>query len=139
MNSTDVDDNPNISFNYFSNPQDLQKCVNGYRILEKLVKTKYLTEFMQPGNNTFQKLLNLTATETINLIPRTADVTESLQKYCRQTMATIWHYHGGCHKGKVITSDYEVLGVHGLRVIDGSTFVQGPGTNPQATVMMIGR
>ncbi|KAL1811323.1 hypothetical protein DCAR_0623393 [Daucus carota subsp. sativus] len=114
LNSTDVDDNPNISFNYFSNPQDLQKCVNGYRILEKLVKTKYLTEFMQPGNNTFQKLLNLTTTETINLIPRTAD-------------------------GKVITSDYEVLGVHGLHVIDGSTFVQAPGTNPQATVMMIGR
>uniref|UniRef100_A0A161ZQP5 Glucose-methanol-choline oxidoreductase C-terminal domain-containing protein n=1 Tax=Daucus carota subsp. sativus TaxID=79200 RepID=A0A161ZQP5_DAUCS len=54
-------------------------------------------------------------------------------------MATIWHYHGGCHKGKVITSDYEVLGVHGLHVIDGSTFVQAPGTNPQATVMMIGR
>ncbi|KAL8098868.1 hypothetical protein AgCh_031549 [Apium graveolens] len=41
--------------------------------------------------------------------------------------------------GKVINSDYEVLGAHGLRVIDGSTFVQAPGTNPQATVMMLGR
>ncbi|KAK1360274.1 putative glucose-methanol-choline oxidoreductase, FAD/NAD(P)-binding domain-containing protein [Heracleum sosnowskyi] len=139
LNNTNADDFPNISFNYFSNPQDLQTCVNGYHILEKLVKTKYLTDFMQPGNDTFQKLLESTLNETINLIPKTADVTKSLEQYCRQTVITIWHYHGGCHKGKVINSDYEVFGAHGLRVIDGSTFVQAPGTNPQATVMMLGR
>ncbi|MCE3049740.1 hypothetical protein HAX54_045618, partial [Datura stramonium] len=35
--------------------------------------------------------------------------------------------------------DYRVLGVDGLRVIDGFTFIDSPGTNPQATVMMLGR
>ncbi|KAL1814364.1 hypothetical protein ACET3Z_016938 [Daucus carota] len=139
LNNTNADDNPNISFNYFSNPQDLQQCVSGIRILEKLVRTKRLIDFMQPGNDTFEKLLNLSVTANFNLIPKTAEVTKSFEEYCRQTKITIWHYHGGCHKDKVINSEYEVLGVDGLRVIDGSTFVQSPGTNPQATVMMMGR
>lgn len=52
---------------------------------------------------------------------------------------TIWHYHGGCQVGKVVDHDYKVLGVDALRVIDGSTFYYSPGTNPQATVMMLGR
>ncbi|KAL8122847.1 hypothetical protein AgCh_011006 [Apium graveolens] len=139
LNNTNVDDNPNISFNYFSNPQDLQQCVNGIRILEKLVKTKGIKDFLKPEGDTFEKLLNLSVGANFNLIPKTAEVTKSYEQYCRQTKITIWHYHGGCHKGKVISSDYQVLGVNGLRVIDGSTFVQSPGTNPQATVMMMGR
>ncbi|KAL2534057.1 Protein HOTHEAD [Abeliophyllum distichum] len=79
-----IDDNPSITFNYFSHPYDLQRCVD-------------------------------------------------------DTVITIWHYHGGCHTGKVVSRDYEVLGVERLRVIDGSTFTDSPGTNPQATVMMLGR
>nr|CAB3503841.1 unnamed protein product [Digitaria exilis] len=35
--------------------------------------------------------------------------------------------------------DYRVMGVRGLRVVDSSTFKYSPGTNPQATVMMLGR
>lgn len=41
--------------------------------------------------------------------------------------------------GKVVSPDYKVLGVDRLRVVDGSTFDESPGTNPQATVMMMGR
>ncbi|PIA49702.1 hypothetical protein AQUCO_01300454v1 [Aquilegia coerulea] len=57
---------------------------------------------------------------------------------CAEVM-TIWHYHGGNQVGKVVDNDYKVLGVDALRVIDGSTFQYSPGTNPQATVMMLGR
>ncbi|KAF8379398.1 hypothetical protein HHK36_028833 [Tetracentron sinense] len=42
-------------------------------------------------------------------------------------------------KFRVVDRDYKVLGVDALRVIDGSTFNHSPGTNPQATVMMLGR
>ncbi|KAJ0967992.1 hypothetical protein J5N97_024909 [Dioscorea zingiberensis] len=31
------------------------------------------------------------------------------------------------------------MGVASLRVVDGSTFSVSPGTNPQATLMMMGR
>jgi hypothetical protein len=51
---------------------------------------------------------------------------------------TIWHYHGGCQVGRVVDTEYRVLGVDALRVIDGSTFNASPGTNPQATVMLLG-
>lgn len=42
---------------------------------------------------------------------------------CR-TVSTIWHYHGDC----VVE-----------RVVDGSTFSISPVTNPQVTLMMLGR
>jgi choline dehydrogenase len=40
---------------------------------------------------------------------------------------------------RFVDRDYKVVGVDALRVIDGSTFLRLPGTNPQATVMMLGR
>ncbi|KAE8712867.1 hypothetical protein F3Y22_tig00110223pilonHSYRG00259 [Hibiscus syriacus] len=55
------------------------------------------------------------------------------------TVMTIWHYHGGCQVGRVVDLDYRVFGVDAPRVIDGSTYNYTPGTNPQATVMMLGR
>jgi len=54
-------------------------------------------------------------------------------------MITIWHYHGGCHVGKVIDSNHKVLGVDRLSVVDGSTFTESPRTNPQTTIMLMGR
>lgn len=62
-----------------------------------------------------------------------------LEGLCRKSLATFWHYHAGCLVGKVVDSEYRVIGVDSLRVVDGSTFAVSPGTNPQATVMMLGR
>ncbi|KAE8805763.1 protein HOTHEAD-like [Hordeum vulgare] len=72
-------------------------------------------------------------------MPRHPRDNRPLQQYCRDTVMTIWHYHGGCHVGPVVDTDYRVIGVAGLRVVDSSTFKYSPGTNPQATVMMLGR
>ncbi|CAB4292867.1 unnamed protein product [Prunus armeniaca] len=41
--------------------------------------------------------------------------------------------------GKVVYGDLRVMGINALRVVDGSTFNLSPGTNPQATLMMLGR
>jgi choline dehydrogenase len=65
--------------------------------------------------------------------------TASINQWCRDTVRTIWHYHGGAVMGRVVDADYRVMGVDALRVIDGSTFNFSPGTNPQATCMMLGR
>ncbi|CBI33859.3 unnamed protein product, partial [Vitis vinifera] len=62
-----------------------------------------------------------------------------MAEFCHRTVSTIWHYHGGCIVGKVVDSDHQVLGIDALRVVDGSTFNVSPGTNPQATLMMLGR
>ncbi|KAL8252494.1 hypothetical protein R6Q59_036187 [Mikania micrantha] len=137
--NTNADDNPSITFNYFSHVDDLKACVNGIRIVEKLVRSKSFLNFTQCDNKTVDKLLNMSVTANVNLIPRHTNDTQSLEQFCRDTVITIWHYHGGCHVGQVVNTDYEVMGVHRLRVIDGSTFDKSPGTNPQATVMMMGR
>lgn len=137
--NTNIDDNPSITFNYFSHPLDLEKCVDGIRIVEKIVNSKHFTNFSQCKKETFEKLLNLSVLANVNLIPKRTNNTKSLEQFCKDTVVTIWHYHGGCHVGKVVGPDYKVLGIQRLRVVDGSIFSDSPGTNPQATVMMMGR
>ncbi|KAL2899545.1 Protein HOTHEAD [Bienertia sinuspersici] len=137
--NTNPKDNPAVTFNYFSHPYDLQRCVEGIRIIESLVKSAHFTNDIGCDEETTEKLLNMSVKANINLIPKQINDTVSLEQFCKDTVITIWHYHGGCHVGKVVGHDYRVLGVHRLRVLDGSTFKESPGTNPQATVMMMGR
>ncbi|KAI3839623.1 hypothetical protein MKX03_018681 [Papaver bracteatum] len=62
-----------------------------------------------------------------------------MEDFCKRTVNTIWNYHGGCVVGEVEDSEFRVIGVDSLRIVDGSTFSISPGTNPQATLMMMGR
>jgi choline dehydrogenase-like flavoprotein len=73
------------------------------------------------------------------LSPSVRNDDAQLSSYCKGIVRTMCHYHGGCVMGKVVDTDYRVLRTNALRVIDGSTFVNSPGTNPQVTVMMFGR
>ncbi|KAH7547174.1 hypothetical protein FEM48_Zijuj01G0281400 [Ziziphus jujuba var. spinosa] len=137
--NTNVDDNPEVTFNYFAHPYDLQRCVDGIRMATKVVQSQHFTNYTQCDKQTVEKLLNMSVEANVNLIPKHTNDTKSLEQFCKDTVITIWHYHGGCHVGKVVDHDYKVLGVKRLRVVDGSTFNESPGTNPQATVMMMGR
>lgn len=131
-------ENPSVTFNYFKEPEDLQRCVEGIKTIQRIVESKAFSKFRYEYLS-FQMLLNMTATYPVNLVPRYGNTTASLEQFCKDTVTTIWHYHGGCQVGRVVDRDYRVLGVDALRVIDGSTFNYSPGTNPQATVMMLGR
>ncbi|KAH9289940.1 hypothetical protein KI387_034057, partial [Taxus chinensis] len=51
---------------------------------------------------------------------------------------SFFHYHGGCHIGSVVDEKYRVNGVNNLSIVDGSIYKDSPGTNPQATTMMLG-
>ncbi|KAL9263228.1 HOTHEAD-like protein, partial [Drosera capensis] len=137
--NTSTDDNPSVTFNYFSHPLDLKRCVEGIRVVEKIVKSKPFINYTRLDKASLDRLLNMSVQANVNLIPRHTNDTSSLEQFCKDTVITIWHYHGGCNVGKVVAPDYRVLGVEGLRVVDGSTFSDSPGTNPQATVMMMGR
>ncbi|RZS08970.1 hypothetical protein BHM03_00040015 [Ensete ventricosum] len=137
--NTDVDFSPSVTFNYFRHPYDLKRCVYGIRTIEKIVRTKHIAELSGVDEYPIEVLLNMSVKANLNLVPKHTNDTASIQQFCRDTVITIWHYHGGCQVGKVVDHDHRVMGVAGLRVIDGSTFVNSPGTNPQATVMMMGR
>ncbi|XVF13220.1 hypothetical protein REPUB_Repub08aG0189600 [Reevesia pubescens] len=138
LRNRNPNDNPSVTFNYFKDPQDLQRCVQGIQIIEKIIESKSFSKFRYDYLS-WPLLLNRTANVPLNLLPKHYNPSMPLEEFCKDTVMTIWHYHGGCQVGKVVDLDYKVLGVDALRVIDGSTFNYSPGTNPQATVMMLGR
>ncbi|KAL2516811.1 Glucose-methanol-choline (GMC) oxidoreductase family protein [Abeliophyllum distichum] len=138
LRNKNPNENPSVTFNYFKETQDLQRCVDGIKIIENVIESKSFSEFRYDYLS-LPVLLNMTANAPVNLLPKHANASISLEQFCKDTVMTIWHYHGGCQVGRVVDTDYRVLGVDALRVIDGSTFNYSPGTNPQATVMMLGR
>ncbi|XP_073042918.1 protein HOTHEAD-like isoform X1 [Primulina eburnea] len=138
LRNKNPNDNPIVTFNYFKHPHDLQRCVDGLKVIETVIESKAFSQFRYDYLS-LPTLLNMTANAPVNMLPKHTNVSTSLEQFCKDTVMTIWHYHGGCQVGRVVDSEYRVLGVDALRVIDGSTFNYSPGTNPQATVMMLGR
>lgn len=138
LRTRNPNDNPSVTFNYFKEAEDLKRCVNGLKVIENTIESKSFSQFRYDALS-LPALLNLTAMAPVNLLPKHANISVSLEQFCKDTVMTIWHYHGGCQVGSVVDQDYKVIGIDNLRVIDGSTFNYSPGTNPQATVMMLGR
>ncbi|XP_050382801.1 (R)-mandelonitrile lyase-like [Argentina anserina] len=132
--STDVKENPLVRFNYFNSPVDVQRCVNGTRKLGEILRTSSMDAFKFQGwfgNKDFRFIGPALPLDQFDF--------EEMADFCRRTVSTIWHYHGGCVSGKVVDGDFRVIGIDALRVVDGSTFGISPGTNPQATLLMLGR
>ncbi|CAN8293969.1 unnamed protein product [Cochlearia groenlandica] len=142
LRTRNPNDNPNVTFNYFQHPDDLKRCVRGIQTIERVVQSKAFARYRY-SDMSFEHMLNLTASTPVNLRPRRsgpgASLPPSAEEFCQHTVTTIWHYHGGCVVGRVVDGDYKVIGIDKLRVIDMSTVGYCPGTNPQATVMMLGR
>ncbi|RWR88134.1 protein HOTHEAD [Cinnamomum micranthum f. kanehirae] len=125
LNSTDPRQSPLVKFNYFEKESDLDECVQMARLIESAARTESIEKFLGRKQSGF--------------VDEGASTEEELREYCQKNASTIGHYHGGCLVGSVVDGDYKVFGVEGLRVLDGSTFLDSPGTNPMATVMMLGR
>ncbi|XP_057798511.1 protein HOTHEAD-like [Salvia miltiorrhiza] len=138
LQSMDPNENPKVTFNYFKDPKDLERCVEGMEMIKKVVESAAISELGR-HNTSFEALMELMLSLPINMRKKHPNATHSLEQFCMDTVVTIWHYHGGCHVDRVIDRDHKVIGVDALRVVDGSTFYDSPGANPQATVMMLGR
>eukprot|EP00252_Welwitschia_mirabilis_P009186 TRINITY_DN2153_c0_g1_i3.p1 TRINITY_DN2153_c0_g1~~TRINITY_DN2153_c0_g1_i3.p1 ORF type:complete len:570 (-),score=107.17 TRINITY_DN2153_c0_g1_i3:87-1796(-) len=139
-----AEDTPSVTFNYFKSTRDLKRCVKGIKQIERMIKSRSFYNFLNATSTSatqlsIQHLRNISAAMATNVLPKHPNLTTSTEQFCRDTVTTIWHYHGGCVLGKVVDSQYRVMGLKSLRVVDGSTFRASPGTNPQATVMMLGR
>ncbi|XP_044487578.1 (R)-mandelonitrile lyase-like [Mangifera indica] len=132
--STDIRVNPIVRFNYFSNPVDIERCINGTRKIGDILRSRSMDIF---------KFRDWFGTRNFRFVGPALPVDQSnhaqMANFCRRTVSTIWHYHGGCVVGKVVDGEHRVLGIDALRIVDGSTFKISPGTNPQATLMMLGR
>ncbi|KAH9302553.1 hypothetical protein KI387_014136, partial [Taxus chinensis] len=133
--SRDPRDNPSVRYNYYSDPQDLQKCVQGLKVIANLCGTASMMNFAYNGKSSGTGGLRYIGPP----LPNDKSNDAAMGKFCRDNLNTMWHFHGGCHIGSVVDKRYRVKGIDGLRVVDGSTFKDGPGTNPQATTLMLGR
>ncbi|KAL6603093.1 hypothetical protein ACP70R_043454 [Stipagrostis hirtigluma subsp. patula] len=139
--STNPLESPALRFNYLSRPEDLARCVMGLRRVAEVLESRALDGFRSAVGSMNRRGPVRRDFRTIGTqLPvdwRTNDM--ALASYCQQTVATLWHYHGGCVAGKVVDRDFRVFGVRALRVVDASIFSETPGTNPQATILMMGR
>ncbi|KAL5549001.1 hypothetical protein UlMin_004232 [Ulmus minor] len=132
---TDVKSNPIVRFNYFEHPADLARCVSGMRKVGDVLKTKTMDRFGFKNLQGEKGFIFLGPS-----LPKNYELDDSsMEEFCRSSVTTFWHYHGGCSVGKVVDGDFRVMGINKLRVVDGSIFTVSPGTNPQATLMMMGR
>eukprot|EP01018_Ginkgo_biloba_P033118 Gb_00812 [translate_table: standard] len=135
LHSLNPRDNPTVKFNYYSHPLDMQRSIKGVRLIAKLFESKALMQFGFTNKSTGIRKLHF-----IGLPPPPSEADdETMAQFCRKTLMTYYHNHGGCNIGSVINERYQVMGIDGLRVVDASTFKDTLGTNPQATVMMLAR
>lgn len=143
LTSLDAGDNPRVRFNYFQVKEDLDTCEQGIRMVWDTAHAPALAN-LQYTYDTVPRPLRPVLDAVLSTWPDrdfTDDVQDSIniRQWCKDSVTTIWHYHGGALVGDVVDKNYRVIGARSLRVIDGSTFARSPGTNPQATVMMMGR
>lgn len=115
--------NPSVKFNYLAKEEDAEDCAKMVQLLERVARSESIALFlgMERKNN------------------HMLSGQEEARRFCKENVRTFYHYHGGCTVGSVVDKDYRVFGVQGLRVVDGSTFSESPGTNPMATLLMLGR
>ncbi|KAJ9566732.1 hypothetical protein OSB04_002698 [Centaurea solstitialis] len=128
-NPTDI---PSVKFNYFEDSRDLEKCVNGISTILTAIESSAFSKFKY-ANMTSQDILELNA-KLPTYLPTHANTSLSLEQFCKDTVRTVWQFHGGCQIGKVVDDDYKVIGVDNLRIIDGSTLLKAP-----ANLLMVGR
>ncbi|XP_062078562.1 (R)-mandelonitrile lyase 1-like [Humulus lupulus] len=130
----DVKTSPLVRFNYFENPADLAMCVGAVRKMGEMLETKSMDQFKYKDLKGSRGFLFAGPA-----LPANQSDDSAMEAFCKSSVTTFWHYHGGCLVGKVVDGDFRVMGTNALRVLDGSTFRMSPGTNPQATLMMLGR
>ncbi|KAI3701632.1 hypothetical protein L6452_26853 [Arctium lappa] len=131
--TSDVMVTPKISFNYYSSSEDLQQCPNAVNIFDKMLRTQAMETYkFSDHDGKYFQFIGFS-------LPENPSNEESMEAFCRNTLRTYWHFHGGCLVNKVVDGDLKVIGINGLRVLDGSVFSDSPGTNPHATLMMLGR
>lgn len=117
LRSADPRDTPHIDFHYFEEggEEDLNAVVDGIRFIRKLTAALCASDQM------------------IEEVPGAdAESDEALRTFVRNNA---WGHHASCtcaigprEKGGVLTSDFCVHGVSGLRVVDASIFPRIPGT-----------
>ena len=126
LRSSDPQDPPIIQMNYLRNQADVQKLIEGIKLVRQLFQTNIFDEFrgkeISPGAE--------------------VESDATLETYIRDNCSTVWHPVGTCKMGTdsmaVVDPELRVHGVQGLRVVDASIMPTITTGNTNAPTIMIG-
>ncbi|MBL1176782.1 GMC family oxidoreductase [Pantanalinema sp. GBBB05] len=126
LRSSNPSDSPTIQMNYLQNQADVQKLVDGIKLLRQLFQSNVFNDFrgkeIAPGTD--------------------IQSDEALEAYIRHTCSTVWHPVGTCKMGTdpmaVVDPELRVHGIEGLRVVDASIMPTITTGNTNAPTIMIG-
>lgn len=125
ISSADAADPPIINPNWLTHPADVAVAIAGYKRVRQLFATEALKPVIN-GPEYFPGLNVSSDDEILHLI--------------RQSLNTVFHPAATCAMGRtndpaaVVDSKAQVIGVHGLRVVDASAFPLLPPGHPMSTV-----
>ncbi|TQD94657.1 hypothetical protein C1H46_019709 [Malus baccata] len=131
--SFDVTIPPIVKFNYFSDSTNLANCVASMKSIGNVLGTETLKPYkvwQTEGIEGFEYLGQP--------LPNNRTDDASFEKFCKDTVASCCHCHGGCLVGKVVDGGLRVKGINALRVVDSSTFPTAPASHPQGFYLMLG-
>jgi choline dehydrogenase len=127
LTSANPADKPQINFQYFSDPRDIETLRNAVRLTRELVRqpalAQYAGEEIQPGAE--------------------VQSDEQIDAWIRRTVATAYHPSCSCRMGgnadalAVLSPDLKVRGIDGLRVADTSIMPVVTSCNTNAPTIMI--
>ncbi|MEH2419886.1 MAG: GMC family oxidoreductase N-terminal domain-containing protein [Nostoc sp.] len=123
--SPDPKDPPTIQMNYLQSQADVQKLVEGVKLIRQLIQTSAFDDFhgeeIAPGSH--------------------VQSDAALEAYIRDTCSTVWHPVGTCKMGidsmAVVDPQLRVHGIQGLRVVDASIMPTITTGNTNAPTIMI--
>ncbi|MBE9224491.1 GMC family oxidoreductase N-terminal domain-containing protein [Phormidium sp. LEGE 05292] len=126
LRSLDPKDAPMIRMNYLQSEADVQKLVEGIKLIRQLFQSSAFDEFrgeeIAPGVN--------------------VQSDAALEAYILNTCSTVWHPVGTCKMGTdpmaVVDPELRVYGIEGLRVVDASIMPTITTGNTNAPTIMIG-
>jgi choline dehydrogenase len=126
LRSSDPNDSPSIQMNYLQNQDDVQKLLEGIKLIRQLFQSDAFNEFrgkeIAPGSHVQSHAV--------------------LETYIRDTCSTVWHPVGTCKMGTdsmaVVDPELRVHGIQGLRVVDASIMPTITTGNTNAPTIMIG-
>ncbi|KAH8427157.1 GMC family oxidoreductase [Aspergillus melleus] len=125
ISSTDTNVAPVIDPNYFAEPSDVDILVAGFKRVRQFFDTKAMRTIVIGDEQIPGKQVSTDA---------------QIAKFIKQSFNTIWHASCTCSMGKVtdpmavVDAQGRVIGVHGLRVADSSSFPLLPPGHPMSTV-----
>jgi len=98
LRSTNPDDNPAVTFNYFKEPEDLERCVQGMNTVIDVINSDAFSKFRY-GSMPVQALINLMVSLPVNLRRRHATAATCyrcnfpgtiLFRHCHDHLALSW-------------------------------------------------